>query len=339
MGNYIYRYMHPDYPWLYVGKNNNELKTRINQHDRSNADNIDREYKTLLLESTVYYIELDNATQTNYVEQYLIDKYKPFLNKNCKTDSTLNLTMELPKWKKMIRSCDLEDTYIDKKSTEKEINRLKNEYLKLQNEKEKIFSDINSLSLDLKNIKENKENLVKEEFSEVSREEIEEFYKSFPESKITFSQKLKDKTFIFSREKLIITDEDNNILYSCKRCDEELNMQLTFDMISFFFKFKPSSMEYYYEIENLKKQQILNNKKIRKYYLKRISDFPDGWYISVNGDIRLLIFSGNWELIKTKDKEYKNNFSLEEKDYNEIQSILEDENIIWVNESDYKERM
>ncbi len=106
MSYYVYRYMHPDYPWLYVGKAAN-LKTRIYQHDRCKTDNISREYETLLHESVVYYLELANEVQGDYIEKLLIDKYKPFLNKKDKVDGESPIEFTLPKWKRFIRRCDV----------------------------------------------------------------------------------------------------------------------------------------------------------------------------------------------------------------------------------------
>ena len=56
MSYYIYRYIHPDYAWLYVGQTV-DIKGRIKSHDYSNTDNIDREYTDLLQEATVLYFE------------------------------------------------------------------------------------------------------------------------------------------------------------------------------------------------------------------------------------------------------------------------------------------
>ena len=101
MGHYVYRYMHPDYPWLYVGKTDSDLCVRIRTHQNSIGDNISREFLPLLKEATVYYIELENSLQTTYVEKILIDKHKPYLNKLDKIeDSTCPLEIGKIEWKK-----------------------------------------------------------------------------------------------------------------------------------------------------------------------------------------------------------------------------------------------
>ena len=93
--------MHPDYPWLYVGKTDASLEKRIKQHASSSSDNISRDYLPLLEESTVYYVELENSLQTTYVEKLLIDKYKPHLNKADKIkESTCPIDVGQIKWKK-----------------------------------------------------------------------------------------------------------------------------------------------------------------------------------------------------------------------------------------------
>lgn len=101
MGHYVYRYMHPDYPWLYVGKTDVSLESRINSHSLNLNDNISREFLPLLSEASVYYIELENSLQTTYIEKLLIDKYKPFLNKADKIEeSTCPIEIGSIKWKK-----------------------------------------------------------------------------------------------------------------------------------------------------------------------------------------------------------------------------------------------
>lgn len=102
MPYYVYRYMHPDYPWLYVGKTVN-LKNRIYQHDFCSSDNIDRSKSELLQDSTVLYIELANATQMNYIEKILIDKYKPELNIADNHPEECPIDFTFPKWKKFLR--------------------------------------------------------------------------------------------------------------------------------------------------------------------------------------------------------------------------------------------
>lgn len=100
-GHYVYRYMHPDYPWLYVGKTDSDLTVRIATHQNSNSDNISREFLPLLNESAIYYVKLENSLQTTYVEKLLIDKYKPFLNKMDKIeDSVCPIEIGSLKWKK-----------------------------------------------------------------------------------------------------------------------------------------------------------------------------------------------------------------------------------------------
>lgn len=100
MGHYVYRYIHPDYPWLYVGKTDDDLTKRIKTHQTCSTDNIERRYLDLLNESSIYYIELNSSVQTDYVEKMLIDKYKPFLNKKDKNGATCEIGITLPKWKK-----------------------------------------------------------------------------------------------------------------------------------------------------------------------------------------------------------------------------------------------
>lgn len=140
MGHYVYRYMHPDYPWLYVGKTDVDLKQRIRQHTYS-GDNIPRKYESLLNESSIYYIELDNSLQTTYIEKLLIDKYKPFLNKaDIIQDAPCPVEFTLPKWKKFESLCNLSNS--DSKinidaDTEKALKKLRNELKRINADKTK----------------------------------------------------------------------------------------------------------------------------------------------------------------------------------------------------------
>lgn len=100
MGHYVYRYIHPDYPWLYVGKTDDDLAKRIKTHQTCNTDNIERKYLELLNESSIYYIELNSSVQTDYIEKMLIDKYKPLLNKKDKNGAACKIEITIPKWEK-----------------------------------------------------------------------------------------------------------------------------------------------------------------------------------------------------------------------------------------------
>lgn len=80
MGYYVYRYIHPLYPWLYVGKCNTNLRERLNKHESDSSDNIDRAHLKELKESSVYFIELDSEDESALVERYLISEHSPMLN-------------------------------------------------------------------------------------------------------------------------------------------------------------------------------------------------------------------------------------------------------------------
>lgn len=103
MGHYVYQYLHPIYGHLYCGRTCN-LHKRIYEHNNCKNDNIPNEYKSLLRESVIMYIELSNKAQEIAVEAYCIDKFKPFLNKalnysndECCEESIID--MKLPQWK------------------------------------------------------------------------------------------------------------------------------------------------------------------------------------------------------------------------------------------------
>lgn len=102
---YVYRYIHPNYPWLYVGRTN-DLSRRIDEHDNGMFDNIDRQYDHLLLESFVVYTKLDNKAQSIALESYLIDVYKPTLNQTNKYYGETIFNIYEIKWKKYMREAD-----------------------------------------------------------------------------------------------------------------------------------------------------------------------------------------------------------------------------------------
>lgn len=102
---YVYRYIHPNYPWLYVGRTN-DLSRRIYEHDKGICDNIDKKYNNLLLESFVVYIKLDNKAQSIALESYLIDVYKPTLNNFNKYYGKSLFNIYELNWKKYIREND-----------------------------------------------------------------------------------------------------------------------------------------------------------------------------------------------------------------------------------------
>ena len=147
--SYVYRYVHPDNPWLYVGRTEN-IHNRIRNHNSAAYDNIDRQYSEMLNESAVYYIELSNKAQSIAVEAYLIDKYKPMLNKSLiYENSGTTIDMSLPKW---IKIEALEQKFNDSSddlrtqitSLKKEKKLLENECKELNNKllayKKKLFN-------------------------------------------------------------------------------------------------------------------------------------------------------------------------------------------------------
>ena len=124
---YVYRYIHPNYPWLYVGRTN-DLARRIHEHDEEITDNIDKKYKKLLLESFVVYTELDNKAQSIALKNYLIDVYKPTLNKYNKYYGKSIFNIYDINWKKYIRTADFSCFTSDNKNNKFNIGR----YIKAQ---------------------------------------------------------------------------------------------------------------------------------------------------------------------------------------------------------------
>lgn len=125
---YVYRYIHPNYPWLYVGRTDNLIR-RIEEHDKSFDDNIDEEYRNLLLESFVVYTEVKNKTQAIVLENYLIDVYKPTLNKFNKYHGESVFNVYEINWKKYIRLSDFSD---NNKNKDNDIDFSIGKYIKSQ---------------------------------------------------------------------------------------------------------------------------------------------------------------------------------------------------------------
>ena len=109
---YVYRYIHPNYPWLYVGRTD-DLIRRIDEHDNQLSDNIDAEYRDLLLQSFVLYTEVENKAQAIALENYLIDVYKPILNKSNKYYGESIFDVYDINWKKYIRISDISNSNND----------------------------------------------------------------------------------------------------------------------------------------------------------------------------------------------------------------------------------
>ena len=109
---YVYRYIHPNYPWLYVGRTD-DLIRRIDEHDNQLSDNIDAEYRDLLLQSFVLYTEVENKAQAIALESYLIDVYKPTLNKSNKYYGESIFDVYGINWKKYIRISDISNSNND----------------------------------------------------------------------------------------------------------------------------------------------------------------------------------------------------------------------------------
>ena len=93
MSTYVYKYVHPDYPWLYVGKADTSFEDRVYRHSK------EEKFIPFLDEAKIYYIELKNKAQSRMVELYLIDKYKPYLNQMDKYEGTSLFELNLPEWK------------------------------------------------------------------------------------------------------------------------------------------------------------------------------------------------------------------------------------------------
>lgn len=98
MAAYVYKYVHPEKGCIYVGRTKN-LDVRIWSHDHNGADNISRDFETLLNDSDVYYCEVANTAESIIVETYLINTLKPKLNGALKYDGiTSSIQVAIPEF-------------------------------------------------------------------------------------------------------------------------------------------------------------------------------------------------------------------------------------------------
>lgn len=259
--SYVYRYIHPDDPWLYVGRTEN-LKSRIGQHDFSKSDNINRQYEEMLKEASVYYIKLKNKAQSMAVESYLIDKYKPTLNKmgiyndSNDDDSVCNIEIKIPKWIKFIRNHEISifnntnrfNTF--NSELEQKYKQLKNDYNILQNKYDDIANkDTSSVNYKIKNSNNNFQLSVKSpdivlDENDVVKYSVEEIFKIFeinPESDLVFKiyscnhngeyiEHIVDKS-TFPKK----SDYDSDYLYECSKLSVQCNIIRYVTDVNFYY--------------------------------------------------------------------------------------------------------
>ena len=103
-GHYVYKYVHDD-KIIYIGKNDTDLHSRINQHK------LEDKFKPYLKSSKIYYCKLANSIRSDVVESELIRRYKPKLNV-AKMSNWTGLEFKEPKW--------MEYTYKQKTKNKKE---------------------------------------------------------------------------------------------------------------------------------------------------------------------------------------------------------------------------
>lgn len=104
MGHYVYKYVYDD-KIIYIGKNDTDLHSRINQHK------LEDKFKPYLKSSKIYYCKLANSIMSDVVESELIKRYKPKLNV-AKMSNWTGLEFKEPKW--------MEYTYKQKTKNKKE---------------------------------------------------------------------------------------------------------------------------------------------------------------------------------------------------------------------------
>lgn len=217
MGHYVYQYLHPEYGHLYCGRTGN-LDKRIYEHNNSDTDNIPREYKNLLNESIIVYVELENKAQEIAVEAFCIDKFNPFLNKSLNYNNKASiLEMKLPKWKlysikKSKKKLQLNDLEKEIKILEENINTTKNKIkLKkedLEDEKNHLFKINYQVKACQKMIQNRNKNIL---FS-FSEEDMKWFYKHCKNNDVKFYSEIYDKLGNFVVQGTIYCDHNKKMI-------------------------------------------------------------------------------------------------------------------------------
>lgn len=327
MGYYIYRYVHPDYPWLYVGQTI-DIEKRIKSHDSNNGDNISRKYENLLKESRVLFFEVGGKNQMDYVESFLIDKYKPYLNKKDKfVDRECPVEMKLPTWQiyrdrdsslesstkdflKILKKVEKAQEEIEAKKKavsdlEKEIE-VKNEQLKDAESKLNALTSIVPSALHpTEDLKDKKSIFVDVKF-------IKEFYKTYPNSDVTFtsinySETGKANKCTIDKDKVVIATRNGSPQIYKRKDDDGISWSFTGDILinsyACFSRFKPSTslvvdimLSYYADqILKVKKELCVERPKVHIIPYKDIKQ--SGHYTVFNSIIPVE------EIYKDRDRE------------------------------------
>lgn len=328
MGYYIYRYVHPDYPWLYVGQTI-DIEKRIKSHDSNNGDNISRKYENLLKESRVLFFEVGGKNQMDYVESFLIDKYKPYLNKKDKfVDRECPVEMKLPTWQiyrdrdsslesstkdflKILKKVEKAQEEIEAKKKavsdlEKEIE-VKNEQLKdAESKLNALTSIVPSALRPTEDLKDKKSIFVDVKF-------IKEFYKTYPNSDVTFTSISYSETgrvneCTIDKEKVVtVTRNGTPQIYKRKDDDDGISWGFAGDILinsyACFSRFKPSTslvvdimLSYYADqILKVKKELCVERPKVHIIPYKDIKQ--SGHYTVFNSIIPVE------EIYKDRDRE------------------------------------
>lgn len=337
---YVYRYMHPDYPWLYVGKTI-DLHRRIYSHDKLNSDNIDRKYTTLLLESTVYFITLDNSAQMDLMELYLIDKHKPYLNKKDKHDTQSILELKIPKWKRYVRSHEISNNNFNKKTKNlaQEIEILDSKIAELETARSNKIAEISScekeieclinIESDFKKYKIEASSLLSKPFMTHSNklfyridiDEINLIFQEFPESNLKFyldiyncngdmETMISDKNGIWTYTNF----NKNEKKFICKRDDLIFNTiqssrvtSITHFYSKSLFPFMLLRTIYENRLYHLKIKLNDCSHMIKEYTFKELADITlltkeGAWYEDKDKNFEAFVDCGEWVMFDLNEE-------------------------------------
>ena len=96
----VYRYVYKNSDIIYIGKTDSSLKQRIDAHRK------EEKFKPYLDNSKVDFVYLANRVETDIVEKFLINKYKPVLNEKDHVLGLSSMFLTIPDWIPYEKYCE-----------------------------------------------------------------------------------------------------------------------------------------------------------------------------------------------------------------------------------------
>lgn len=258
MGHYVYKYiLHQEV--IYIGKNNTDLVSRLNQHGRI-GDNITKEGWDEINSAEIYYCKLANKIMSDVVESELIRRYKPKYNR-AKKSKWDGLPFEEPEWTQFttlenFKKKEREEKVREKIKIEKnikEIELIKNR-IKFLKYKKKELNFVLKYSYNIRNYED-----IYIEYDEVISNDIIKkllenrkilmFAIDKSENELLLSIKM-DNNKKWDKKTILIEYRDYNNNLSVKECDIRKFKSSKFKLM-LLFKLNKSDNEYQIELNKI----------------------------------------------------------------------------------------